>query len=108
MNMKPLQVKGSTFGMVIRAARLGYHLSAKHGAFIRLCDVDETTVNVTLAPIDSHVPNSKPKTHYCWWEQKDADDPPLLDLIPALQNVRKVKKLISFDIDKETGVRIWS
>lgn len=94
--------------MVLRAARLGYHISDKHHAFIRIREVDDKTLNITAAPLDQHVPNKNtPKPHYCWWEQKDADDPPLLDLIPALQNVRKVKKLVSFDIDKETGERIW-
>lgn len=103
----PLLVGRSTFGAVLRATRLGYHISNKHGAFVRLSEVDDKTINVTLAPLDKHVPNARGnKMHYCWWEQKDDGEPPLLDLIPALQNVRMVKRLISFDINKETGERI--
>ncbi len=105
--MNPLRVKGTTFGMLLRATRLGYGLSDKHQAFVRICDVDNKTLNVTLSPLDRHVPNKNtPKNHYCWWEQKDDDEPPLLDLIPALQSVRRVKRLVSFDIDRETGERI--
>jgi len=106
--MKPLQVKGTTFGVLLRATRLGYHISDKHQAFVRICEIDDRTLNVTLAPLDQHVPSKNtPKIHYCWWEQKDKDEPSLLDLIPALQGVRKVKRLISFDIDKETGRRVY-
>jgi hypothetical protein len=106
--MQQLQVKGSTFGMVLRAARLGYHISDKHRAFVRISDVDERTLNITLAPLAAHVPKQGGnKMHYCWWEQKDDGEPPLLDLIPSIRAVRRVKKVISFDIDREPGERIW-
>lgn len=95
----------NSFGRTLRAYRLGYAPSHKHGAFIRLEIVDDKSVNVTLVPLNHQVPNSsRKKLHVVWWESQESKK--VIDLIPALKNVRRVKKIVSFDIDIETGERI--
>jgi uncharacterized Zn finger protein len=95
----------NSFGRTLRAYRLGYAPSEKHGAFIRLEMVDDASVNVTLIPLNHRVPDGRrKKLHVVWWESSESKQ--ILDLIPALKNVRRVKKVISFDIDIDTGERI--
>jgi hypothetical protein len=95
----------NSFGRTLRAYRLGYARSDKHGAFIRLEMVDDASVNVTLVPLSQRVPaGRRKKLHVVWWESPESKQ--VLDLIPAVKNVRRVKKIVSFDIDIETGERI--
>lgn len=93
----------NSFGNTLRAFRLGYRISRKRGAFVKLSDVDLKTVNVTLVPLYKKVPSKNSKsTHRCWWEYDDGPEA-FLDLIPVLKNIRRVKRTISFDIYIETG-----
>jgi len=97
-----------SFGATLRAYRLGYRISEKRGAFVRLADnPDGKTVNVTLVPRDRQVPRERgmSKEHRCWWESPIGGEA-LLDMIPAIRNVKKVKRTISFDVDFQTGERI--
>jgi hypothetical protein len=88
-----------TFGQRLRACRLGWRVSDKHKAYVRLsCDEQSDYVTVSLSPLGQQVPKDKIKTHVCWW-----DNPALLDMIPALKGVKAPKKVIHFDIYKETG-----
>lgn len=97
-----------SFGATLQAFRLGYRVSAKRQAFIKIVDVDARTLNVTVVPLHKRVPDARGKKgreHYCWWETKHKGED-LIDLIPALRDVRYVKQTLSFDIDKETGERV--
>lgn len=89
-----------TFGSTLRAFRLGYHVSQKHNALVKVSDYpDGKKVSIKLVPIDGKVPHDKFKDHRCWWER----DGELLDAVPALRGIRNVKRIISFDVDAETG-----
>jgi hypothetical protein len=97
----------NSFGRTLRAYRLGYAPSHKHGAFIRLEVVNDKAVNVTLVPLSHQVPaGNRKKLHVVWWESREAKK--ILDLIPAIKGIRRVKEIISFDVDAETGERITS
>lgn len=82
---------GPTFGAVLRGARLGWHWSARHGGFIRL-SVEGTKAVVQLHP-NSLMPSRKGGDYVCWWE-----DPGLLDCIPQLRRVVKVRRPIYFTV----------
>lgn len=83
------------FGANIRAARLGYHWSERHGAFIRMTTAGRRTfielASVGGVPIKSA---TKIKDHRCWWEQGD-----ILGMIPWLANVRRIKRYIAVEVD---------
>lgn len=81
------------FGMNLRAYRLGWGLSRRHGCYIRMTDCGINT-RVELCPIDD-VPNKMGgKTHRCWW-----DDPSILDMLPWLKPVKKIKQYVSLIIN---------
>ena len=89
-----------SFGTNIRAARLGYHWSERHGAFIRMATAGPRTF-IELAPA-SGVPNksaAKIKDYRCWWEQGD-----ILSMIPWLRNVRWVKRYIAVEVDDNGNI----
>lgn len=97
-----------TFGITLQAFRLGYRISYKLGAFVKIVDIDQNTLNVTVVPLDKRVPGTRGRKntkHYCWWET-EAKGEDILALIPALRNMRGVKRILSFDIDRETGKRV--
>lgn len=79
-----------SFGTMIRAARLGWGLSRKHGCFIRMVDLGLDKNVIELCPIHN-VPSKKSenRTYRVWWEQ-----PGILDLIPWLRRVREIKRYI--------------
>jgi len=80
---------------MIRAARLGWGLSRKHGAFIRLCDLENDRIVVELHPTNS-IPKYKTDTgyHRVWWE-----NPEILELIPFLKGVTRIKKFIRVTVN---------
>ena len=96
---KPFALNGPpTFGSVIRAARLGYHWSHKHGCFIRIGG-DGPPWEISLAP-NGVIPNRRSGEHFrVWWENEDRDE--VLDMILPLRGVRGVKKPIIFFVDDE-------
>lgn len=100
-----------SFGVTLQAFRLGYRISDKRRAFVRIAEnADKRTLNVTLVPLYQRVPGTKGrkgKMHYCWWETDEKGED-VLDLIPAIRHVRRIKQTLSFDVDKETGERIAS
>lgn len=88
------------FGTNIRAARLGFHWSEQHGAFIRMATAGERTF-IELAPA-SGVPNksaARLKDHRCWWEEVG-----ILDLIPWLRNVRRIKRYVAVEVDDNGNI----
>jgi hypothetical protein len=92
-----------TFGQAIRAARLGYHWSEKHGCMIRI-DAQGPPWQINLCPPDA-LPKGKGDRHTsgeyrCWW-----DKPDVLDMIPDLHRVRGVKRPILFHVNDE-GERV--
>lgn len=89
-----------TFGSNIKAARLGYHWSERHGAFIRMVTVG-SRMFVELAPA-SGVPNkseTKSKDYRCW-----RDDDSILDRIPWLRNVRRIKRYVAVEVDERGNI----
>lgn len=84
-----------TLGPMIRAHRLGWRWSDRHGAFIRMSDAGPDHTLIELAPADG-VPGGKTKGGFyrCWWEGED-----VLGLIPWLRNITRVHKLISVVVD---------
>lgn len=88
-------MKPPSLGPTIRAARLGWHWSNRHGAFIRISTPDDMRNVIELAPVDD-IPTAKLKgDHRRWW-----DSPEILDMIPGLSMVNRVKKYIRFEVDE--------
>jgi hypothetical protein len=82
-------------GPRIRAARLGWGYSAKHGAFIRISDAGEHH-RIELCPPDG-VPSRKSPDHgnyRVWWEGESP-----LGLIPWLKPVRRIKRYVCVVVD---------
>lgn len=92
----------TTFGQALRAYRLGYREYDRLRAWVRIAPVDEETVNITLSPYGLQVPKSKAKEHLCWWE----GPPDVIRMIPDLKNVRRINRVISFDVLIDTGERV--
>ena len=92
-----------SLGSTIRAARLGYKWSARHGAFIRMSTPAADRSLIELAPRDA-IPSKKAKgdvgDHRVWWET-----PEILDMIPWLRGIRRIKKYVAVLIDDGNIVR---
>lgn len=87
-----------TLGTRIRAARLGFRWSAKHGAWVRIVGGNWQAIRVDVAP-EEDIPSEKIKGRHIepyrvWWE-----DPGILDGIRLLKHVTRVRKPFSFIID---------
>ena len=77
------------FGTVLRSHRLGWYYSPRHGCNIRMSTAGKLNV-IELCPTNE-VPRHKTETgnFRCWW-----DDTQILDMLPWLQPVRKIKKYV--------------
>lgn len=84
-----------SFGTHIRAARLGWGYAPQHGAFIRMSDADGANSRIELCPLNA-VPSKKVAGgfHRVWWES-----PGILDLIPWLKGVRRIKRYMCVVVD---------
>lgn len=85
------------FGANIRACRLGFHWSERHGAFIRMSTAGERNI-VELTPADA-VPMKGVKSrdrYRVWW-----DDPAILDALPWLRNVRRIKRYVAVEVNDD-------
>lgn len=101
--------RGPRFGMYLRAARLGYHWSDEHAAFIRMSD-DGDRFEVCIAPGDN-VPNDhqrrKIKTHRCWWEAEDGGREllrlcaPLEALRAKVESGRYLRRPLTFHVGED-------
>lgn len=91
-----------SFGSNIRAGRLGFKWSAKHGAFIRMSTPAADRSLIELAPYNA-VPSKKCKGEVgyfrVWWET-----PEILDMLPWLRGVTRVKKYIAVMIDDDGNI----
>lgn len=91
-----------SFGSNIRAGRLGFKWSARHGAFIRMSTPSKDRTLIELAPHNA-VPSKKCKGEVgdfrVWWEM-----PQILDMIPWLRNIRRVKKFIAVFVDDNGNI----
>lgn len=83
-----------SFGTMIRARRLGWGLSNRHGGFIRMSDADGSNSLIEFCPIHE-VPSKKRGYHRCWWEGGDG----ILDMIPWLRFVRCIKRYFGVLVD---------
>ncbi len=89
-----------TFGNTLRAYRLGFRESERLRAFVRVATPVDGQVWINVCPLNHLVPSKgQPKSHVCWWDAGDT----FFDSIPALKNVRRIKKPLSFVVDAETG-----
>jgi hypothetical protein len=85
-----------TLGPRIRAARLGYGYAPRHGCFARISDADGGNFRIELCPVNA-VPSKKSRGGYrVWWE----NDPGVLDMIPWLRNVRRIKRYVCVVVDE--------
>jgi hypothetical protein len=86
-----------TLGPRVRAARLGWGYAPRHGCFVRMSDSEGGNFRIELCPVRA-VPSKKVKTgfHRVWWE----DDPGVLDMIPWLRNVRRIKRYVCVVVDE--------
>lgn len=94
-----MSIDRTSLGTMIRAARLGWRKSDRHGAFIRISDWRDHRGSyhlVELCPINS-VPSKKIGFFRCWWEGGYE----VLDMIPWLRMVRKAKTYIAVIVDDE-------
>jgi hypothetical protein len=89
-------------GSNIRAARLGFKWSERHGAFIRMSTPSKDRTLIELAPRDG-VPTRKCKGEVgdfrVLWET-----PQILDMLPWLRGIRRVKKFISVNVDDNGNI----
>lgn len=86
-----------TLGPRIRAARLGFGYAPRHGCFCRISDVTTDTFRIELCPVNA-VPSKKAKGGYrCWWE----NDPGILDMIPWLKGVVRIKRYVCVVVDED-------
>lgn len=91
-----------SFGSNIRACRLGYHWSERHGAFVRMI-TDGIRNFIELAPVDA-VPTKgikflRSRHHRRWWS-----DPAILDELPWLRNVRRIKRYVAVEVDDDGNI----
>lgn len=91
-----------TFGTALRAARIGYGLSTKHNAYIRVTDEGPDTLRIVMIPLGEKLPSKGRTIYYAWWEVENGEEL-LTDLSPAISRVKRVKKSLSFVIDKQFG-----
>lgn len=95
------------FGSTLRAYRLGYGTSDRLQAHVRMSETRDGSINITLVPLYQKAPDTRKKElHFIWWDKNDGGGDSIFDTIPSLRHVRKIKRVISFDVDKETGERI--
>ncbi len=89
-----------SLGTMIRARRLGWGQSKKHGAFIRMSDAGPGRSLIELCPVNA-IPGKKTphREHCCWW-----DDPGILDMIPWLRPVRRIKRYIAVVLDDHGAI----
>jgi hypothetical protein len=83
-----------SLGTMIRARRLGWGLSNRHGAFIRMSNDGGEQSMIELCPINA-IPSKKIDYHRCWW-----DTPEILQMVPWLAMIRKVKKYIAVTVNE--------
>ncbi len=91
------------FGSSLRAYRLGYHWSEKHQSFIRTSALSLEAILIELCPADG-VPVVKTpcREHICWW-----DSPEILDMVPALREIKGVAKHTTFVVDNDGNEIEW-
>lgn len=87
------------FGTNIRACRLGWHRSEKHGCFVRMSNFCGKIL-VELCPPDA-VPIYKTPggVHRCWW-----DSPEILDMLPWLRGVKRIKAYIAVEVGDDGSI----
>ena len=97
-----------TFGMALRALRLGYRWSDAHDCYIRISEMDGRRWRVDLAPANDILAvqgQRLPRYHIAWW-----DKPDVLSLCSTLENIRAkvqpVEHPWSFIVD-DTGGEEW-
>lgn len=93
-----------SFGTMLRAFRLGYRKPKGRDFVMRLSDNADGSFNVSLVPLNMHVPKHKPREHRCWWEGENGGND-IINLLPDVRNLKTVKKIIEFDVD-EHGNRV--
>jgi hypothetical protein len=105
-----LQPNRSNFGLALYLYRHGFRWSEKRRGYIRLLSLTPDVVNISLVPEhcpyykDSAHGRTRSAIHFAWWEVEDGDE--LLDNIPDLKHIRRVKQPISFNVNAETGERV--
>lgn len=89
-----------SFGTTLRAFRLGYRISDKHNALIKVAIYkDGKRVNIKIVPRHMAVPKDNFREYVCWWDRNGK----LLNHCRILKMVKNPKRIISFDVDAETG-----
>lgn len=77
----------STFGRVLRAARLGFKASHRHGCYIRLSEPTPGDLVVEVVPFASGDFPTGHRLHFAWWEGDNVDV--LLDACEPLDEIAK-------------------
>lgn len=93
------------FGTYIKGARLIYKWSNRLGSFMRMSPLNFGT-RIELEPYDTDFCESKhskkdKSPHFIWWqdENEDYDPDTMIDLIPCLRMVKRIKRRVVFDVD---------
>lgn len=87
----------SRFGKHLRAYRLGYRVAERFDCFVKISEVGENFLLI-FCPTNQLVPSKSTKLHICWWEGERGEK--VFDFVPALKNVKRFKKLVSFVVNQ--------
>lgn len=89
----------SEFGTLLRATRLGYHKSEKHGGFVRarMSPNKGVFLAVDFAPFDKCMKSDGGRGEYVvWWDGED-----VLDMSPRLRKVTNVNYPFTILLDED-------
>lgn len=95
----PDGIMSPTFGMMVRALRMGFGWAHSQHAFVRISGSGPFLIECEPCGL---VPNNRGRSdyHYCWWPNGQEDVRDVISKIQALKFVTRVKRAFSFYIDE--------
>jgi len=90
-----------SFGQVLRGARLGWHWVPQWQAFMKIYAPSHGKALIDIRPngtITAERGRATATEHVVWWEDADFIAA-MVEHIPALRSVTRVKKPLVFDVD---------
>lgn len=93
----------NSFGILLRALRLGYHYSEAHDAYIRISNTSFGKIEngrycevykIDISDAKYLMPSDRGE-YICWWDSEDTDE--ILSYIPLLESEDKLTIYIDAD-----------